>query len=78
MPKVTVLGGHTSSQRDSWWYLVQDENGQLFVKYENDDDYSGDWEKPIAEVLANGPSTAKTLLQERIGRMFEDKDAKGA
>jgi hypothetical protein len=75
MSKSAVLGSHTSSRRDSWWYLEQDESGQLFVRYENDDDHSDDWRKPISEVLANGPDSARALLQERINRMFEDREA---
>ncbi len=77
MAKSTVLGSHTSSRRDSWWYLEQDDEGALYVSYENDDDHSDDWRKPLAEVLANGPSSATELVQQCIDRMFEDRNAKG-
>ena len=36
MGQSRVLHSHMSSQRDSWWYLVQDDNGALFIDYEND------------------------------------------
>ena len=72
MTKTTVLSSHTSSQRDAWWYLSQREDGSLWVSYENDDDHSDDWEKPLAVVLAEGGSAAKRV-QERIDRMFEDR-----
>lgn len=73
MGKVSVLGNHTSSHRDAWWYLEQDDDGGLFVSYENDDDHSSDWRKPLHEVLADTASTAGRLVQERIDRMFEDR-----
>jgi hypothetical protein len=31
MGQSRVLHSHMSSQRDSWWYLVQDDNGALFI-----------------------------------------------
>lgn len=78
MGKTTVLGSHTSSQRDSWWYLEQGEDGALYVRYENDDDHSDDWRLPLHEVLvsgssAGGMSSARQRVQERIDRMFEDR-----
>jgi hypothetical protein len=72
--KSTLLGTRTSSLRDCAWYLEQDDDGALYVSYENDDDHRDDWRKPLAEVLANDPSLAK-LVQERIDRMFEDRRA---
>jgi hypothetical protein len=76
MINTTVLGSHTSSQRDSWWYLIQRADGSLWVKYENDDDHSDDWEKPLHEVLtSNVGVSAKELVQSRIDRMFEDRKA---
>lgn len=73
MAKSIVLGNHTSSLRDSWWYLEQRDDGSLWVRYENDDDHSDDWEKPLADVLVEGGSTAE-VVQKRIDLMF-DKDA---
>lgn len=72
MTQTTVLGSHTSSLRDAWWYLEQADDGSLWVRYENDDDHSDDWRKPLAEVLAGGGS-ARELVQARIDRMFEDR-----
>lgn len=74
MAQRTVLGNHTSSNRDSWWYLEQDDDGGLFVRYENDD-HSDDWRKPLAQVLANLTSSAAQRVQARVDRMFEDRDA---
>jgi hypothetical protein len=34
--KSKVIASHTSSQRDSWWYLIQKDDGTLHVGYESD------------------------------------------
>jgi len=57
MSRSTVLGSHTSSQRDSWWYLEQAEDGALYVRYENDGDHSDDWRLPLHEVIVGGSGT---------------------
>lgn len=75
MAKTAVLGSHTSSQRDSWWYLSQHDDGSVWVRYENDDDHNDDWEKPLQEVLVSGPAGAKERVEAWIGRMLEKKDA---
>lgn len=73
MSKTTVLNSHTSSQRDSWWYLEQDDDGSLWVRHENDDDDSSNWRRPLSEVMASGSSSNfMKALQERIDRMFAD------
>lgn len=69
MSKSVILGSHTSSRRDSWWYLEQDDDGSLWVRHENDDDSSGNWRKPLHQVLAEGD---RRLVQDRIDRMFMD------
>ena len=74
MSKRVILGSHTSSQRDSWWYLEQDSDGGLFVRYENDDDHSDDWRKPLHEVLA-GSGSAKAQVEQWIGLMMGKPDA---
>ena len=74
MGKTVVLGSHTSSNRDSWWYLEREEDGSLYVRYENDDDHSEDWRKPMHEVLA-GSGSAKNRVQEWIGSMMDKSDA---
>jgi hypothetical protein len=77
MAKTAVLGSHTSSNRDSWWYLVQDDDGTLHVEYENDDDPSDNHRVPINDFLkSQGGSGARKELMDRIGRMFEDRDTK--
>lgn len=71
--QTTVLHSHTSSQRDSWWYLEQDDDGSLWVRHENDDDHSSDWKRPLHEVMAGGGSSGfERALQERVNRMFKD------
>ncbi|GGE24809.1 hypothetical protein GCM10011390_50290 [Aureimonas endophytica] len=73
MKNSTVLGNHMSSRRDAWWYLEQDEDGSLWVRYENEDQPGDEWRKPLAEVLANPPSMkTAALVQERIERMFAE------
>ena len=34
--KSKVIASHTSSQRDSWWYLIQKDDGTLHVGHESD------------------------------------------
>jgi hypothetical protein len=69
----TVLCSHTSSRRDSWWYLEQDDDGSIWIRHENDDDHSDDWRRPLQEVLMKGSgSGCDRELQERINRMFQD------
>jgi hypothetical protein len=80
MGQSRVLHSHMSSQRDSWWYLVQDDNGALFIDYENDvSPEDGRTRTPINEFIAkdrNGAVGKATQLL--IDRMFEDRDAKGS
>ena len=73
MKQSALLGTRMSSIRDCAWFLDQDEDGALFVRYENDDDPSDNWRKPLAEVLADQKSSTARLVQERIDRMFEDR-----
>jgi hypothetical protein len=75
MARSKVITSHTSSRRDSWWYLEQDEDGSLHVRYENDDDHSLDWRKPLHEFIASGWGTIQPELQSLINRMFDDHDA---
>lgn len=80
MAKTAVLGSHTSSNRDSWWYLVQDDNGTLHVEYENDDDPSDNYRVGINEFLSStgGGAGARKELLNLITRMFEKPDEKSA
>jgi hypothetical protein len=34
--KSKAIASHTSSQRDSWWYLIQKDDGTLHVGHESD------------------------------------------
>lgn len=73
MPKSIFLNSHTSSNRDSWWYLEQDADGSLWVRHENQDDDTTNWRRPLHEALASGGATGYgKALEERIGRMFKD------
>ena len=78
MGQSRVLHSHTSSQRDSWWYLVQDDDGALFIEYENDDAPNEKWKLPINDFLKKeGTATgAGAALRKLVDRMFEDNNAK--
>ncbi|MDE5453674.1 hypothetical protein GWE18_12530 [Bradyrhizobium sp. CSA112] len=80
MGQSRVLHSHMSSQRDSWWYLVQDDNGALFIDYENDvSPEDGRTRTPINEFIAKDRNGAvRKAIQLLIDRMFEDRDAKGS
>jgi hypothetical protein len=80
MGQSRVLHSHVSSQRDSWWYLVQDDNGALFIDYENDvSPEDGRTRTPINEFIAKDRNGAVgKAIQLLIDRMFEDRDAKGS
>ena len=80
MGQSRVLHSHMSSQRDSWWYLVQDDNGALFIDYENDvSPEDGRTRTPINEFIAKYINGAVgNAIQLLIDRMFVDRDAKGS
>jgi len=80
MGQSRVLHSHMSSQRDSWWYLVQDDNRALFIDYENDvSPEDGRTRTPINEFIAKDRNGAVgKAIQLLIDRMFEDRDAKGS
>jgi hypothetical protein len=68
--KSKVIASHTSSQRDSWWYLIQKDDGTLHVGHE-----SGslgeriEREVPLNEFMREGAG-AQAELQDLIDRMF--------
>jgi hypothetical protein len=66
-----------SSERDSWWYLEQDKDGSLHVRYENDDDPSDNWRMPINDFLSRGGSSSHQALVELVDRMFADRKDSG-
>ena len=67
--KSKVIASHTSSQRDSWRYLIQKDDGTLHVGHESD----SQGERIEREVPLN-TSCAKARelkqLQNLIDRMF--------
>jgi hypothetical protein len=73
MARVAVISSQMSSQRDTWWFLVQNDDGTLHVKYEskNADGDKTEWEMPINEFLQKSGG-GRTELQKLINRMFED------
>jgi hypothetical protein len=79
MGQSRVLHSHMSSQRDSWWYLVQDDNGALFIDYENDvSPEDGRTRTPINEFIAKDRNGAVGKAIQLLIDRFEDRDAKGS
>lgn len=75
MTKRTFINSHTSSNRDSWWWLEQDADGTLHVVHENQDDASTNWRRPINEAMKSGGTGFGKSLQALIDRMFKADDA---
>jgi hypothetical protein len=74
MAKIKLIYHHESSQRDTWWHLIQDENGGLHVEHENDNDPTqGTSRWTLNEALEQG--LASPALQKLVDRMFEDRNA---
>jgi hypothetical protein len=69
--KSKVIASHTSSQRDSWWYLIQKDDGTLHVGHESDSrgTLSIDREVTINDFMSER-SGAQAELQDLIDRMF--------
>jgi hypothetical protein len=68
--KSKVIASHTSSQRDSWWYLIQKGDGTLHVGHESDSQGERiEREVPPNEVMREGAG-AQAELQNLIDRMF--------
>ncbi len=69
--KTKVIASHTSSQRDSWWYLIQKDDGTLHVGYESDS--QGELierEVPLNDFMCERIG-AQAELQNLIDRMFD-------
>jgi hypothetical protein len=70
-PEDEIIASHTSSQRDSWWYLIQKDDGTLHVGYESD----SQGERMEREVPQNDFMCervgAQAELQNLIDRMFD-------
>jgi hypothetical protein len=68
--KSKVIASHTSSQRDSWWYLIQKDDGTLHVGHESDTQGERiEREVPLNEFMREGAG-AQAELQDLIDRMF--------
>jgi hypothetical protein len=68
--KSKVIASHTSSQRDSWWYLIQKDDGTLHVGHESDTQGERiERELPLNEFMREGAG-AQAELQDLIDRMF--------
>jgi hypothetical protein len=68
--KSKVIASYTSSQRDSWWYLIQKDDGTLHVGHESDTQGERiEREVPLNEFMREGAG-AQAELQDLTDRMF--------
>jgi hypothetical protein len=68
--KTKVIASRTSSQRDSWWYLIQKDDGTLHVGHESDSQGKRiEREVPLNDFMREGVG-AQAELQNLIDRMF--------
>ena len=68
--KSKVIASHTSSQRDSWRYLIQKDDGTLHVGHESDSQGERiEREVPLNDLMREGAG-AQAELQNLIDRMF--------
>jgi hypothetical protein len=68
--KSKVIASHTSSQRDSWWYLIQKDDGTLHVGHESGSQAERiEREVPLSDFMCEGVG-AQAELQDLIDRMF--------
>lgn len=74
MARSTLFYAHESSQRDAVWFLEQDDDGALHVKYENDMHPKDEWRMPINEFLSKGGMASHRALMQLVDRMFEKRD----
>jgi hypothetical protein len=70
--KSKVIASHTSIQRDSWWYLIQKDDGTLHVRHESDTQgkLTIDREVTINDFMGER-SGAQAELQDLIDRLFD-------
>ena len=69
--KTKVIASHTSSQRNSWWYLIQKDDGTLHIGYESGSQgESIEREVPLNDFMREGAG-AQAELQNLIDRMFD-------
>jgi hypothetical protein len=68
--KSKVIASHTSSQRDSWWYLIQKDDSTLHVGHVSDSQGERtEREVPLNDFMREGAG-AQAELQNLIDRMF--------
>jgi hypothetical protein len=68
--KSKVIASHPSSQRDSWWYLIQKDDGTLHVGHESDTQGERiEREVPLNKFMREGAGV-QAELQDLIDRMF--------
>lgn len=75
MARSTLFYTHESSRRDAAWFLEQDDDGSLHVKYEDELPPKSEWRMPINEFLAKGGLASHRALLDLIDRMFEKRNA---
>jgi hypothetical protein len=70
--KSKVIASHTSSQCDSWWYLIQKDDGTLHVRHESDTQGKRtiDREVTLNDFMSERSGT-QAELQNLIDRMFD-------
>ncbi|MDE3027534.1 MAG: hypothetical protein KGH84_03945 [Paracoccaceae bacterium] len=73
-----VIARKKDAQRERWWYLHQEDDDSLWVSYDDDDPDSVGWTKPLYEVLASGPESAKMQLESWIGSRLAKEDSSTA
>ena len=68
--KSKVIASHTSSQRDSWRYLIQKDDGTLHVGHESGSQGERiEREVPLNDFMREGAG-AQAELQNLFDRMF--------
>ena len=69
--KTKVIASHTSSRRDSWWYLIQKDDGTLHVRHESKTQGTRtiDREVTLNDFMSERSGT-QAELQNLIDRMF--------
>jgi hypothetical protein len=70
--KTKVIASHTSSQRDSWWCLIQKDDGTLHVGHESEHkgERTTEREIPLNDFMREGAG-AQAEVQNLIDRMFD-------
>jgi hypothetical protein len=69
--KTKVIASHASSQRHSWWYLIQKDDGTLHVGHESDSKGERiEREVPLNDFVREGVG-AQAELQNLVDRMFD-------